>query len=51
VVKQQLRRLFAEAFGTFLLVLVLVGAGGPVVAALSHVAVSRSAAVAAPGSW
>jgi len=45
--EKQLRRLFAEAFGTFLLV--LVGAGGPVVAALSHGAVSRNAAVAAPG--
>jgi len=41
------RRLFAELFGTFLLV--LVGAGGAVVAALSHGAVSRTAAVAAPG--
>jgi aquaporin Z len=41
------RRLFAELFGTFLLV--LVGAGGGVVGALSHGAVSRTAAVAAPG--
>jgi aquaporin Z len=41
------RRLFAELFGTFLLV--LVAAGGPVVGAVSHGAVSRSAAVAAPG--
>src|SRR5579863_7383522 len=41
------RRLFSELFGTFLLV--VVGAGGPVVAALSHGAISRSAAVAAPG--
>ena len=41
------RRLFAELFGTFLLV--LVGAGGAVVAALSHGAISRSAAVTAPG--
>jgi len=41
------RRLFAELFGTFLLV--LVGAGGPVVSALSHGTISRSAAVAAPG--
>ena len=41
------RRLFSELFGTFLLV--LVGAGGAVVAALSHGAVSRTAAVAAPG--
>ncbi len=41
------RRLFSELFGTFLLV--LVGAGGGVVGALSHGAVSRTAAVAAPG--
>ena len=41
------RRLFAELFGTFLLV--LVGAGGVVVGALSHGAISRTAAVAAPG--
>jgi aquaporin Z len=41
------RRLFGELFGTFLLV--LVGAGGAVVGALSHGAVSRTAAVAAPG--
>lgn len=41
------RRLFAELFGTFLLV--LAGAGGAVVAALSHGAVSRTAAVTAPG--
>ncbi len=41
------RRLFAEALGTFLLV--LAAAGGPVVAALSHGAVSRAAAVTAPG--
>src|SRR5579872_4035423 len=41
------RRLFAELFGTFLLV--LAGAGAPVVAAISHGAISRSAAVAAPG--
>src|SRR5579863_9772719 len=41
------RRLFSELFGTFLLV--LVGAGGGVVGALSHGAISRSAAVAAPG--
>ena len=41
------RRLFAELFGTFLLV--LVGAGAAVVAALSHGAISRSAAVTAPG--
>ncbi|MGD0197340.1 MAG: aquaporin [Solirubrobacteraceae bacterium] len=41
------RRLFSELFGTFLLV--LVGAGGAVVAATSHGAVSRAAAVTAPG--
>jgi len=41
------RRLFSELFGTFLLV--LVGAGGAVVAATSHGAVSRAAAVGAPG--
>lgn len=41
------RRLFSELFGTFLLV--LVGAGGAAVDALSHGAISRSAAVAAPG--
>jgi aquaporin Z len=45
--KLEWRRLFSELFGTFLLV--LAGAGAPVVAALSHGAVSRSAAVAAPG--
>ena len=41
------RRLFSELFGTFLLV--LAGAGAAVVGALSHGAISRSAAVAAPG--
>jgi aquaporin Z len=41
------RRLFAELFGTFLLV--LVASGGVVVGALSHGAISRTAAVAAPG--
>ena len=41
------RRLFAETLGTFLLV--LAGAGAPVVAAASHVAVGRAAAVTAPG--
>jgi aquaporin Z len=41
------RRLFSELFGTFLLV--LVAAGGGVVAATSHGAVSRAAAVTAPG--
>lgn len=41
------RRLFAELLGTFFLV--LVGAGGAVVGAHSDGAVSRSAAVTAPG--
>ena len=41
------RRLFAELFGTFLLV--LVAAGGAVVDAVSRGAISRPAAVAAPG--
>jgi aquaporin Z len=41
------RRLFSELFGTFLLV--TVAAGGGVVAAESHGAVSRAAAVSAPG--
>jgi len=41
------RRLFSELLGTFLLV--LVGAGGAVVNASSHGAISRSTAVAAPG--
>jgi aquaporin Z len=41
------RRLFSELFGTFLLV--LAGAGAPVVGAVTHGAVSRSAAVTAPG--
>jgi aquaporin Z len=40
------RRLFSELFGTFLLV--LVGAGGAVVNAQSHGAISRTAAVTAP---
>ena len=40
-------RLFAEALGTFLLV--LAGAGASVVAAATHVAISRVAAVSAPG--
>ena len=44
---QEWRRLFSELFGTFLLV--LVGAGGAVVNASSHGAISRSTAVAAPG--
>jgi aquaporin Z len=41
------RRLFAELFGTFLLV--AVAAGAPVVDAVSHGAVGRGAAVSAPG--
>lgn len=41
------RRLFAEAFGTFFLV--LVAAGAPVVDAVSHGQVSLAAQVAAPG--
>ncbi len=41
------RRLFAELFGTFLLVLTAAGAG--VVGAISHGAISRPAAVTAPG--
>jgi aquaporin Z len=45
--RQEWRRLFSELFGTFLLV--LVGAGGAVVNASSHGAISRSTAVAAPG--
>jgi aquaporin Z len=45
--KLEWRRLFSELFGTFLLV--LAGAGGAVVAAQSDGAVSRAAAVTAPG--
>jgi aquaporin Z len=41
------RRLLAELFGTFLLV--LVAAGAAVVGALSHGAISRPAAITAPG--
>ena len=41
------RRLFAELFGTF--ILVLVGAGGGVVDAVSHGAIGRGAEVTAPG--
>jgi aquaporin Z len=41
------RRLFAEVLGTFLLV--LVAAGGPMVAAAIPGSVGRSAAVVAPG--
>jgi aquaporin Z len=45
--KREWRRLFSEALGTFFLV--LVGAGAAVVAAKSNGAISRSAAVTAPG--
>ena len=45
--RADLRRLFSELFGTFLLV--LAGAGAAVVGAVSHGAISRPAAVAAPG--
>lgn len=41
------RRLFSELLGTFLLV--LAGAGGGVVGAVSHGSISRAAAVTAPG--
>src|SRR5438034_8984296 len=41
------RRLFSEILGTFLLV--LVGAGGGVVNAVSNGQISRAAAVTAPG--
>ncbi len=41
------RRLFSELLGTFFLV--LAGAGGAVVGALSHGEISRTAAVTAPG--
>ena len=41
------RRLFAELLGSFLLV--LAGAGAPVVNAVSHGAIGRGAAVTAPG--
>ncbi len=44
---QEWRRLFSELLGTFFLV--LVGAGGGVVMAQSHGAISRAAAVTAPG--
>jgi aquaporin Z len=43
----ELRRLFAEMLGTFMLV--LAGAGPAVVSAATHVTISRSAAVTAPG--
>jgi aquaporin Z len=45
--KQEWRRLFSELLGTFFLV--LVGAGGGVVSAVSHGAIARGAAVTAPG--
>ena len=45
--KLEWRRLFSELFGTFLLV--LAGAGAAVVGARSHGAISRTAAVGAPG--
>jgi aquaporin Z len=45
--KLEWRRLFSEILGTFLLV--LVGAGGGVVNAVSSGAISRAAAVTAPG--
>ena len=45
--RHEWRRLFSELFGTFLLV--LVGAGGAVVNAQSDGAISRAAAVTAPG--
>ena len=41
------RRLFSEILGTFLLV--MAGAGGAVVGAVSHGSISRTAAVTAPG--
>jgi aquaporin Z len=45
--KHEWRRLFSELLGTFFLV--LVGAGGGVVDAVSHGAIGRGAAVTAPG--
>ena len=45
--RDEWRRLFAEVFGTFLLV--TVAAGGAVVDAASHGAIQRAAAVTAPG--
>ncbi len=45
--RHEWRRLFSELLGTFFLV--LVGAGGAVVNAQSHGAISRAAAVTAPG--
>ena len=46
--KYEWRRLFSELLGTFFLV--LVGAGGGVVSALTHGAIGRAAAVTAPGA-
>ena len=45
--RREWRRLFSEAFGTFLLV--LAGAGGGVIDTVSHGQIGRGAAVAAPG--
>lgn len=45
--RHEWRRLFSEVFGTFLLV--LVGAGGAVVNAVSNGQIARTAAVTAPG--
>jgi aquaporin Z len=45
--RHEWRRLFSELLGTFFLV--LVGAGGGVVDAVSHGAIGRGAAVSAPG--
>ena len=45
--KREWRRLFSEVLGTFLLV--LAGAGGGVIEAVSHGAIGRTAAVTAPG--
>jgi aquaporin Z len=45
--RQEWRRLFAEVLGTFFLV--LVGAGGGVVDAVSHGAIGRGVSVTAPG--
>jgi len=45
--REEWRRLFAEIFGTLLLV--LVAAGGAVIDAASHGAIQRGAAVTAPG--
>jgi aquaporin Z len=45
--RQEWRRLFAEVLGTFFLV--LVGAGGGVVDAVSHGAIGRAASITGPG--